>query len=57
LDQFGKPYYWLTGEFSNHDKGEDTDLFALSKGYASVVPTQFDMTAYSTMAEFNNWEL
>jgi 5'-nucleotidase len=57
LDQFGKPYYWLTGEFSNHDKGEDTDLFALSKGYASIVPTQFDMTAYSTMAEFNNWEL
>jgi 5'-nucleotidase len=57
LDQFGKPYYWLTGEFSNHDKGEDTDLFALSNGYASVVPTQFDMTAYSTMAEFNNWEL
>lgn len=57
LDQFGKPYYWLTGEFSNHDKGEDTDLFALSEGYASIVPTQFDMTAYSTMAEFNNWEL
>ena len=57
LDQFGKPYYWLTGEFMNQDRSEDTDLFALSEGFASVVPTQFDMTAYKTMDLFNSWEL
>ncbi len=56
LDQFGKPYYWLTGEFQNHDNREDTDLFALALGYASVVPTQFDMTAYSTLEHFKKWE-
>jgi 5'-nucleotidase len=55
LDQFGTPYYWLTGNFENHDKGEDTDLYALSKGYASVVPVHFDMTAYHAMSELNNW--
>lgn len=55
LDQFGKPYYWLTGEFSNEDKGEDTDLSALEQGYASIVPTQFDMTAYKSMEHFKNW--
>lgn len=56
LDQFGKPYYWLTGEFQNHDQREDTDLYALALGYASVVPTHFDMTAYSTIDHFKTWE-
>jgi 5'-nucleotidase len=55
-DQFGKPYYWLTGEFTDLDKGTDTDLYALKNGYASVVPTQFDMTSYGTMDYFKNWE-
>ena len=57
LDQFGNPYYWLTGEFENFDGGEDTDIFALNNGYASIVPTQFDMTAYHVMSDFNNWKL
>ena len=57
MDQFGKPYYWLTGEFLNQDMEEDTDLFALENGYASVVPTQFDMTAYKVIEQFKKWEL
>lgn len=57
IDQFGNPYYWLTGEFENFDNGEDTDVFALNNGYASIVPTQFDMTAYHVMSDFNNWKL
>ena len=47
LDQFG--------EFSNEDRGEDTDLIALEHGYASIVPTQFDMTSYKTIEHFKNW--
>lgn len=57
LDQFGKPYYWLTGEFLNQDMSEDTDLFALENGYASIVPTQFDMTAYKVLDQFKHLEL
>ena len=49
LDQFGRPYYWLTGDFSDLDKREDTDLFALKNGYASVVPTHFDLTNYQVL--------
>lgn len=49
LDQFGRPYYWLTGDFSDIDKREDTDLFALKNGYASVVPTHFDLTNYQVL--------
>jgi 5'-nucleotidase len=56
-DQFGKPYYWLTGDFSALDKGADTDLNALENGYASVVPTQYDMTAYTVMENFKHWKL
>lgn len=54
---FGKEYYWLTGEFINLDKGEDTDEWALNNGYVSVVPVQFDMTAHHAIPTLNSWEL
>nr|WP_315219923.1 5'/3'-nucleotidase SurE [uncultured Flavobacterium sp.] len=54
---FGKDYYWLSGEFVNQDKGEDTDEWALENGYISVVPVQFDLTAHHTIQELNTWNL
>lgn len=57
LDQFGKPYFWLTGDFELTKSEPDTDLLAIEEGYASVVPTQFDMTAYSAMDTLKNWNL
>ncbi len=53
----GKEYYWLSGEFDLQDKGEDTDEWALSQGYISIVPTQFDLTAHHSIPMINNWEL
>ncbi len=53
----GKDYYWLTGEFELLDNGEDTDEWALSEGYVSVVPTQFDLTAHQVIQQVNNWSL
>ena len=53
----GKEYYWLTGEFELLDKGEDTDIHALNKGYVSIVPTQFDLTAHHVIQTINNWNL
>ncbi|MBQ0736255.1 5'/3'-nucleotidase SurE [Aquimarina celericrescens] len=53
----GRQYYWLSGKFINEDKGEDTDEWALSQGYVSVVPTQFDLTAHHFIQELNNWSL
>lgn len=47
MDPRGKKYYWLTGEFVNFDKGEDTDVWALQHNYVSVVPIQYDMTNYT----------
>ena len=53
---FGKDYYWLTGEFVNHDLGTDTDEWALANGFISVVPVHFDFTAHHYIQELNSWE-
>lgn len=53
LDPRGKKYYWLTGQFVNHDMGKDTDEWALANGYVSVVPVQFDFTAHHAIAYLN----
>jgi 5'-nucleotidase len=53
----GREYYWLTGEFINNDKGEDTDEWALHNGYVSVVPVQFDLTAHHAIKDINTWDI
>ncbi|MCB0395764.1 MAG: 5'/3'-nucleotidase SurE [Flavobacteriales bacterium] len=55
-DPMGHPYYWLTGVFKNYDHGEDTDEWALSHHYVSVVPVQFDMTAHHGLPFLNQWD-
>jgi 5'-nucleotidase len=53
----GKDYYWLTGEFVNQDKGEDTDEWALANGFISIVPVQYDLTAHHAIRLLNTWNL
>lgn len=55
-DQFGRSYFWLTGEFADLDQRPDTDLHALKEGFVSVVPTHFDLTAYAHLNYFKSWE-
>ena len=55
-DQYGRTYFWLTGEFSDLDQRPDTDLHALKAGYVSIVPTQFDLTAYAHIQSLKTWE-
>jgi len=52
----GKEYYWLTGEFINEDKGEDSDEWALENGYISIVPVKFDMTDHENIELLKNWK-
>lgn len=56
-DQFGRPYYWLTGEFGEVNPREDSDLHALNNGYISIVPTHFDLTNYAVLDQIKNWKL
>jgi 5'-nucleotidase len=55
VNPMGKDYYWLSGKFVNLDGGNDTDEYALENGYVSVVPVQFDLTAYTALKKLNTW--
>jgi 5'-nucleotidase len=55
-DPSGKEYFWLTGRFENFEPGsKDTDVWALDNNYISIVPVQFDMTAYKAMDKLKSW--
>lgn len=57
VDPHKSEYYWLTGYYLNlEEDSEDTDEYALSKNYVSVVPIQIDMTAYRVMSEIGQWD-
>ncbi|WP_207427923.1 5'/3'-nucleotidase SurE [Pedobacter sp. SYSU D00535] len=55
-DPNNRDYFWLTGKFQLNDRGEDTDVWALTNGYASLVPVQFDLTAHHAIPHLNNWQ-
>ncbi len=56
-DPSGKPYYWLTGKFVNHEpEQEDTDEWALKNGYISLVPVQYDVTAHHLIDQLKDLE-
>ncbi len=57
-DPHGRYYYWMTGEFINEDKGEDTDEYLIAQNYATIVPCAFDLTAHHGIAQINkDWDL
>ena len=53
----GQDYYWLSGSFVNLDSGNETDIWALENGYASVVPTMFDLTDRNAINALKTWNL
>ena len=50
-DPQGRPYWWLTGKFECPSPEPDTDEWALTHGYVSVVPTRSDYTAYTVLSD------
>ena len=56
VNPLGKEYYWLTGEFINEDRGEDTDEWALKNGYISIVPVHYDLTAHHAIQQLTTWD-
>jgi 5'-nucleotidase len=54
----GGYYFWLTGNFHNDEPfAEDTDMFAMSQGFISVVPSKIDMTAYPLLESMKTWDI
>jgi 5'-nucleotidase len=55
-DPMGKTYYWLTGLFQNHEPdATDTDEWAISNKYVSIVPVTVDMTAHWFINDLKKW--
>ena len=54
-DPMNRPYYWLGGRFVSLDEGHDTDLHAIQRGYVSVTPIHFDLTAYGALDRIGAW--
>ncbi|MBL3655577.1 5'/3'-nucleotidase SurE [Fulvivirga sediminis] len=57
-DPNGRRYFWMAGNFVNHDKGEDNDEWAIANNYVSIVPCLFDLTAHHAISTLNDdWNL
>lgn len=57
VDPNDRSYYWMTGKLELLDDGDDLDVNVLDKGYASLTPIQYDMTAYSLLKEKEDFDL
>ena len=58
LDPYGREYYWMVGNFVNHDKTRDNDELAITENFVSIVPCKFDLTS-KTGIEYlkSNWDI
>jgi len=56
-DPRGVPYYWAAGTYRMSDVEEGTDALALDRGFVSITPVSFDLTAHGWLAELRSWEL
>ncbi|HEX6981919.1 MAG TPA: 5'/3'-nucleotidase SurE [Balneolaceae bacterium] len=57
VDPNNRSYYWMTGKLTLLEEGDDLDINVLEKGYASLTPIQYDMTAYTLLKEVEEIEL
>lgn len=58
VDPNGGTYYWLTGNFETRENGNtDTDDWALSNNYASVVPVNPDLTDFKHISQLESLNL
>lgn len=57
VDPNNRSYYWMTGKLELLDEGDDLDVNVLEKGYASLTPIQYDMTAYTLLKQNEDIEL
>jgi 5'/3'-nucleotidase len=57
VDPRGRKYYWIGGGQLIFDKGENTDVEAVSKSCISITPLNLDLTNYSSIRELKKWKL
>lgn len=55
IDPRGQARYWIGGVGNAAKAGEGTDFHAISKGYVSITPLQFDMTRHESLNQVEKW--
>lgn len=56
VDPRGRNYYWATNDPPPRlEEGHETDLTALTKGYVTLTPLQYDMTRHDLLAPMRGW--
>jgi len=55
IDPRGKPYYWIGGGPPEGVLEEETDYWAVTKGFVSITPVQLDLTAYDVVTSMRDW--
>lgn len=56
-DPRGRSYYWATNDPPPQPTGHETDLTALTKGFVTLTPLQYNMTRHSVLADMELWRL
>ena len=57
-DPYGREYFWMVGNFVNHDKGKNNDEWAIKNNYVSIVPCKFDLSSKKGIDFLQNkWEI
>jgi 5'-nucleotidase len=54
-DPRGRVYFWTTPDFSCPDPHPDTDVTALTEGYITVTPLQFNLTDAALLRTMGEW--
>lgn len=54
VDPRGRSYYWLAGEALDADEAENSDAWAVMKGFVSITPISFNMTDRKTMEKLTH---
>jgi len=57
MDPNNRSYYWLTGKFELLEEDDENDIALLEKGYATLTPIQYDLTAYSLLRDLSEIQL
>lgn len=52
-DPRGQVYYWVTGERSKGDEGQEGDYELLNQGFVTLTPVGLDLTSYNVMQELS----
>ncbi len=56
VDPRGRSYYWATNDPPPRPSSTETDLTALSKGYVTLTPLDFDLTKRSYLRGMADWK-